>query len=138
MFTSQFSTETWFCNSKVLLIIIRTSIKRSNHENHFQPHPNVLYWISKFLNAPPDTQFITMFSPAEINSGFVRVSLKVLQFENPDSRKRNVFLNGLQVYKECCDTNNFIVCKLKHLFGSQNLLISCQSSTAKTITSRKS
>ena len=43
-------------------------------------------WISKFLEAPPDTQVITVISPSGLNSWFFPVSLKVLQFENLDFR----------------------------------------------------
>ena len=83
---------------------------------------NTFFCISKLLEALPGTQFITMFSPPGINSWFLRVPLKVLQFENLDSGNENVFLNGLRVYKEGCDTSNFTVCKFKQLFESQNLL----------------
>ena len=60
------------CNSKVPFIILRTSMKRFRRD--------VLNWISKFLEATPDTQFITMFSPPGVNSWFLWLPLKVLQF----------------------------------------------------------
>ena len=43
-------------------------------------------WISNFFEVPPDTQFVTTFSPPGIHSLFLRVASKVLQFQNLESR----------------------------------------------------
>ena len=63
-----------------------------------------------------------MISPHGIDPWFLQVLLKVLHFENIGLKDGNVFLNGLQAYKRCCDTSNFTVYKFKQLLGSQYLL----------------
>ena len=76
------------------------------------------FWISKFLEATWGTQLITIFLPPGINSWFLQVPLKVLQFENHDSRNGNVFLNNkLWVSKEYLDTSNFTVCNSNNCLG---------------------
>ena len=67
------------CNTKVSLII-KTSIVCSIDKT------TSFWWISKFLQVPPDSQLITIFSLPGINSWFLRVHLNVLQFENLDSK----------------------------------------------------
>ena len=107
-------------NGKVPLIITRTSIKQSKHD--VLNRQNIFFLLDKFLETVPETQFITMFSPWGINSWFLGIPFKVLEFENSDSKSRKAFLiNGLRVYKEHCDSN-FTVCKFKQLLRSQNLL----------------
>ena len=56
-------------------------------------------WIGKFLEAPPDTQFITMFTSPGINSWFLWIPLKVLQFENLDSRNGTFSLTDWEFTK---------------------------------------
>ena len=72
--------------------------------------------ISKFLEAPPDTQFITMFSPPGINSWFLRVPLKVLQFKNMDSR------NGMLSLTDWKFTKYFLTPVIPHFPDSNNCL----------------
>ena len=62
-------------------------------------------------------------------------SLEGAAIWKPGLKKLNVFLNGLLICRECCDTSKFTVCKFRQLLGSQNLLrerslqasASCQS-----------
>ena len=67
------------------------------------------------------------------------ISLEGTAIWKPGLKEWNVFLNELLVYKECCNTSNFTVCKFKHLFRSQNFSrgINLFKVTANTITSRK-
>ena len=57
------------------------------------------YWISKVLEAPPNTQFITTFHPPGINSWFLRVPLNVLKLENLDSRNGTFSLTDWEFTK---------------------------------------
>ena len=72
--------------------------------------------ISKFLEAPPDTHFITMFSPFGINSLFLRVPLKVMQFENLDSRNGTFSLTDYEFAK------NVVIPVISLLANSSNCL----------------
>ena len=74
-------------------------------------------WISRFLEATPDTQFITMFPSPRINSWFLRVPLKVLQIENLDSRNGSVFL-----VMDCKFTKN-VVTPVISLFANSNICL---------------
>ena len=91
-FTSYFYRNVVY--NTIPLNIIRTSIKWSIIRTS-KSDPGMMCsidkttsfcWISKFLEAPPDTQVITVISPSGLNSWFFPVSLKVLQFENLDFR----------------------------------------------------
>ena len=70
-------------------------------------------WINKFLEAPPDTQFITMFSPHGINSLFLRVPLKLLQHENLDSGNGTFSLTDWEFTK-------YVVTPVISLFANSN------------------
>ena len=58
-----------------------------------------LCWISKFSEAPPDKQLIPVLPPPGINSWFLRVPLKRLQFEILDSRNATFCLTDWEFTK---------------------------------------
>ena len=103
-------------------------------------------WISKFSEAPPDAQFIIVFYPPRTNSWFLRVLFQVWNWK-PGLKEGNIFLNGLQVYKEYCETRNSTVCKFKQLLRYQDYLekvlfkvawdVKQSTGTGNTIRSRK-
>ena len=139
---------TWYFYRNVVyntipLNIIRTSIKWSIIRTS-KSDPGMMCsidkttffcWISKFLEAPPDMQVITVFSPSGLNLWFLPVSLKVLQFENLDFRNGMFSLIDWEFTKYVvpvvislfADLNNFLgvrICSEKglcKLAGSVNL-----------------
>ena len=103
----------------------------------------LLLLLSRFLEAHPDTQLMAMSSPHGDDDSwewYLKVLILASSLEGaaiwkPGLKKWNVFLNGLLICRECCDTSKFTVCKFRQLLGSQNLLrerslqasASCQS-----------
>ena len=78
--------ESTVYNTKVPLII-RTNIKQSGHD--VLNRKNVSFcWITKFLETPPETQFIKMFSPPGVH-------LMLQQLENLASK------NGIFSTTDC-------------------------------------